>query len=148
MSRMTAHQASCLHESNKCLPIVFPIFDISLAIPHCSRTVVRHRWLRFGWTMLIALAVWIADFTCCAYFVFQTQYIGVFIAHYILILIGPPLCASVETFILGRLLAYLPYHAPMHPGGPGFKLPAHVSCLAPSSRHCCQLLVVRRVSLA
>jgi hypothetical protein len=29
---------------------------------------------------------------------------------------GPPLYAAAEYFILGRLIAYLPYHAPIHPG--------------------------------
>ena len=39
-----------------------------------------------------------------------------YIAQYVLVLMGPPLYAAAEYFILGRLMAYLPYHAPMHPG--------------------------------
>lgn len=66
--------------------------------------------------MIWASAVWIAGFVCRAISVRDTQFISMFIAQYVLVLMGPPLYAAAEYFILGRLLAYLPYHAPLHPG--------------------------------
>lgn len=66
--------------------------------------------------MLWASLVWIAGFVCRAYSAYHPQHIAMFIAQYVLVLMGPPLYAAAEYFILGRLLAYLPYHAPLHPG--------------------------------
>lgn len=42
--------------------------------------------------------------------------INIYIAQNILIFAGPPIYAAAEYNILGRLMYYLPYHAPLHPG--------------------------------
>ena len=47
---------------------------------------------------------------------YHVQNVNIFIAQFVLVLMGPPLYAAAEYFILGRLMAYLPYHAPIHPG--------------------------------
>ena len=60
--------------------------------------------------------MWIAGFVCRAYSVYHVQEVNIFIAQFVLIIVGPPLYAAAEYFILGRLMAYLPYHAPIHPG--------------------------------
>ena len=44
------------------------------------------------------------------------QNIDIFVAQYVLLFLGPPLFAGAEYFILGRVLAYVPYHTPIHPG--------------------------------
>lgn len=77
---------------------------------------VRYKWPHFGFIAVWASTVWVAGFILREISVFQTQNISVFIAQYVCILVGPPLFAASESFILGRLLAYLPYHAPLHPG--------------------------------
>ena len=66
--------------------------------------------------MLWATSVWIGGFVCRAYSVYHVQNVNIFIAQFVLIIVGPPLYAASEYFILGRLMAYLPYHAPIHPG--------------------------------
>lgn len=63
-----------------------------------------------------ASLAWIGGFASRAYSAQHTQSVNIFIAQYVLVLMGPPLYAAAEYFILGRLLAYLPYHAPLHPG--------------------------------
>lgn len=63
-----------------------------------------------------ASLVWIAGFITRALSAFTPSNVGLYIAQYVLIFIGPPLYAASEYFILGRLLAYLPYHTPLHPG--------------------------------
>ncbi|KXG48841.1 RTA-like protein [Penicillium griseofulvum] len=42
--------------------------------------------------------------------------IGVFIASTVLLLAGPPVYEGANFFILGRILYYIPYHSPIHPG--------------------------------
>ena len=66
--------------------------------------------------MVWASSVWIAGFAMRAYSVYHVQNVNVFIAQFVLIIVGPPLYSASEYFILGRLMAYLPYHAPIHPG--------------------------------
>lgn len=66
--------------------------------------------------MLWATSVWIAGFVCRAISAYNIQNVDIFIAQFVLIIVGPPLYAAAEYFILGRLMAYLPYHAPIHPG--------------------------------
>ncbi|CAG8412298.1 unnamed protein product [Penicillium salamii] len=41
---------------------------------------------------------------------------GVFIASTVLLLAGPPVYEGANFFILGRILYYIPYHSPIHPG--------------------------------
>ncbi|OKP13883.1 hypothetical protein PENSUB_458 [Penicillium subrubescens] len=42
--------------------------------------------------------------------------VGVFIASNVLLLVGPPVYEGANYFILGRILYYIPYHSPIHPG--------------------------------
>lgn len=63
-----------------------------------------------------ASIVWLAGIIIRTVSVFNPSSVALFIAQYVLIFTGPPLYAASEYFILGRLLEYLPYHAPLHPG--------------------------------
>ncbi|KAJ5155877.1 hypothetical protein N7492_008680 [Penicillium capsulatum] len=42
--------------------------------------------------------------------------IGVYIASTVLLLAGPPVYEGANYLILGRMLYYIPYHSPIHPG--------------------------------
>ncbi|KAJ5208916.1 hypothetical protein N7449_003295 [Penicillium cf. viridicatum] len=42
--------------------------------------------------------------------------IGIYIASTVLLLVGPPVYEGANFFILGRILYYIPYHSPIHPG--------------------------------
>ncbi|KAJ5103499.1 RTA-like protein [Penicillium argentinense] len=42
--------------------------------------------------------------------------IGIYIASSVLLLAGPPVYEGANYFILGRMLYYIPYHSPIHPG--------------------------------
>jgi len=103
------------YDPSKALPIVFAaiVFVLALSLLHQS---YRHKWMHFCFTITFASLVWLAGFVTRALSAFNTSSIGLFIAQYILLFAGPPLYAASEYFILGRLLAYLPYHTPLHPG--------------------------------
>jgi hypothetical protein len=100
----------------KALPILFTIIILSLGILHAYQSFFKYGWKKFGFMMVWATSVWVAGFICRAISVYHTQAVGIFIAQFVLIILGPPLYAAAEYFILGRLLAYLPYHSPIHPG--------------------------------
>ena len=103
------------YDPSKPLPIVFAviIFLLAMSLTYQSH---RYKWIHFGLMMFWASAVWLAGFITRAISAFNPSNVGMFIAQYVLIFVGPPLYAASEYFILGRLLAYLPYHTPMHPG--------------------------------
>lgn len=63
-----------------------------------------------------ASATWLAGFITRAVSVVNPSNMALFNAQYVLVFVGPPLFAASEYFILRRLLAYLPYHASLHPG--------------------------------
>lgn len=47
---------------------------------------------------------------------YHTSDLGILIASTVLIMSGPPVYALINYFILSRILYYMPYLAPMHPG--------------------------------
>ncbi|KAJ4314569.1 hypothetical protein N0V94_006396 [Neodidymelliopsis sp. IMI 364377] len=47
---------------------------------------------------------------------YHTANLGVLIASTVLIMSGPPVYALINYFILSRILYYMPYLSPMHPG--------------------------------
>lgn len=119
----------------KALPILFAIITLSLGILHVYQSFFRYKWKKFGFVMVWATSVWVAGFVCRAISVYKPQAVHIFIAQFVLIIIGPPLYAAAEYFILGRLIAYLPYHSPIHPGrvlGTFFMLSAVVETLTAS----------------
>ncbi|CAK1358498.1 hypothetical protein CB0940_06897 [Cercospora beticola] len=104
------------YNPNKPAPIVFAVLLTALGAYQIYQSFFRYRWKKFGAVMLWATSVWIAGFVCRSISVHQVRNIGLFIAQYVLVLMGPPLYSAAEYFILGRLLAYLPYYTPIHPG--------------------------------
>jgi len=46
----------------------------------------------------------------------RTTNLGLYVAQYMLVYLGPPIYSAAEYNILGRLMHYLPMHAPFHPG--------------------------------
>ena len=104
------------YDPNKPAPIAFAIIVFALGVIHVYQSFFRYKWWHFGGMMLWASTVWTAGFITRAISIHQTQNVDIFITQYVLVLVGPPLFAASEYFILGRLLAYLPYHAPLHPG--------------------------------
>ncbi|EMC96638.1 hypothetical protein BAUCODRAFT_34013 [Baudoinia panamericana UAMH 10762] len=96
--------------------IFFTALLTLLAFAQIYQSFFRYQWKLFGTTMLWATSVWIAGFICRTISSYHQQNISLFIAQFVLVIMGPPLYAAAEYFILGRLIDYLPYHAPIHPG--------------------------------
>ena len=58
----------------------------------------------------------ISGFTLRLVGAYHTTNLGILIASTVLIMSGPPVYALINYFILSRVLYYMPYLAPMHPG--------------------------------
>ena len=116
MANLTATDWSVYpYTPSKAAPICFAILLSCLGLYQIYQSFFVYRWRKFGAMLTWATTVWIAGFVCRAISVREGQNIQIFIAQYVLVLMGPPLYAGAEYFILSRLLAYLPYHAPIHP---------------------------------
>ena len=103
------------YNPSKALPILFGVIVSGLGVSLVYQSCWKYKWYRFGIMMAWASLVWVAGFVCREISVYNVQNVNIFIAQYALIIVGPPLYAISEYFILGRLFAYLPYHAPIHP---------------------------------
>lgn len=65
-----------------------------------------------GWGGAVFTSGWIMR-TISSY---QPSNLNLYIAQNVLVLAGPPIYAAAEYNMLGRLMHYLPMHAPLHPG--------------------------------
>ncbi|KAJ5132528.1 hypothetical protein N7448_006686 [Penicillium atrosanguineum] len=101
---------------NKGAPIAFAIlFAISGAV-HFYQTFRYKSWKVTGllpWSALLFTAGFVMR-TLGAFG--QWGNIGVYIASTVLLLAAPPVYETSNYFILGRMLYYIPYHSPIHPG--------------------------------
>ncbi|KAJ5887812.1 RTA-like protein [Penicillium taxi] len=101
---------------NQGAPIAFAaLFFISGAI-HFFQCFKYHSWKVTGllpWSALLFTAGFITR-TIGAFY--QWENVGVYIASTVCLLAGPPVYESANYFILGRILYYIPYHSPIHPG--------------------------------
>jgi hypothetical protein len=116
---------------SKAAPVLFAAIIVTLGCV-LSYQSYRYKWHHFNILMTWASLVWTTGFIMRALSAwspanvkFYLSSVSTFVAFatscshlhkYILVFVGPPLFAVSETFILGRLLAYMPYHSPLHPG--------------------------------
>ncbi|KAJ8115543.1 hypothetical protein OPT61_g2838 [Boeremia exigua] len=100
---------------DKAAPIVFIIlFSLSGAL-HAYQTIKHKSWrttLLLPWAALLM----ICGFSMRLAGAYHTSDLGILIASTVLILSGPPVYALINYFVLARMLYYMPYLAPMHPG--------------------------------
>ncbi|KAF2736844.1 hypothetical protein EJ04DRAFT_462272 [Polyplosphaeria fusca] len=100
---------------NKIAPIIFIVlFFISGSI-HAFQTIQHKSWRT---TLLLpwAAALMIAGFAIRVVGAYHTDNLTYLIASVVLIMSGPPVYALINYFILSRILYYIPYLAPLHPG--------------------------------
>ena len=100
----------------KALPVLFAVGFLTCGTVMVYQCVTRYGMKRYTWTMSFTSVVWATGFGCRMASIYMDQDLDVFIAQYVLLFLGPPLFAGAEYFILGRVLAYVPYHTPIHPG--------------------------------
>lgn len=107
------------YQPSQALPIILAVTTLILYTALAYQSII-HKWYYFFYLTTLASVAWLGGFVTRAITTFPIQdpvvYVNLFISQYVLIFLGPPFFAASESFILGRLLAYMPYHAPLHPG--------------------------------
>ncbi|KAF2660167.1 hypothetical protein K491DRAFT_649702 [Lophiostoma macrostomum CBS 122681] len=100
---------------NKAAPIVFIILFFISGVLHAWQTIKHHSWRT---TLLLpwAAALMISGFALREVGAYHQDKLSYLIASVVLIMSGPPVYALINYFILSRILFYIPYLAPMHPG--------------------------------
>ncbi|KAG9232672.1 putative RTA1 domain protein [Amylocarpus encephaloides] len=102
------------YSPNHVLPAVFgALIGISLLI-HTGQNF-RYRYWRVTFFMFYGGAVFASGWILRVLSSYQTDNLNLYIAQYILILCGPPIYSAAEYNVLGRMMHYLPMHAPLNP---------------------------------
>ncbi|KAF1926657.1 putative RTA1 domain protein [Didymella exigua CBS 183.55] len=100
---------------NKAAPIMFIVLFLVSGVLHAYQTMKHKSWrttLLLPWASLLM----IAGFSMRLAGAYHTSSLGILIASTVLIMSGPPVYALINYFVLSRLLYYMPYLAPLHPG--------------------------------
>jgi hypothetical protein len=100
---------------NKGAPIAFIILFFISGVVHAYQTLKHKSWrttILLPWAALLM----IAGFATRLYGAYHTNDLGILIASVVLVMSGPPVYALINYFILSRILYYIPYLSPMHPG--------------------------------
>ncbi|KAJ4362106.1 hypothetical protein N0V95_001563 [Ascochyta clinopodiicola] len=77
---------------------------------------IKHKSWRTTLLLPWAAILMVCGFATRLIGAYHTSNLGILIASTVLIMSGPPVYALINYFILSRILYYMPYLAPMHPG--------------------------------
>ncbi|KAF2432161.1 hypothetical protein EJ08DRAFT_695615 [Tothia fuscella] len=100
---------------NKAAPIVFAIFFTGSGLFHFYQTM-RYRSFRTTALMPWAALLLTAGFVLREVGAFNYGNVDILIANTVLIMSGPPVYAAINYIVLSRILFYVPYLSPIHPG--------------------------------
>ncbi|KAF2180183.1 hypothetical protein K469DRAFT_639953 [Zopfia rhizophila CBS 207.26] len=100
---------------NKVAPIIFIALFFISGVFHAWQTIKHKSWRT---TILLpwAAALMIAGFAVREVGAYHTDNLAYLITSVVLIMSGPPVYALINYFVLSRILYYIPYLSPMHPG--------------------------------
>ena len=96
---------------------IYP-FLILFFISGTLHALQTHRFKSWRFTVLFpwGAALYVASFAMRLVATFHLDDLGIFIAFSVLHYVAPPIYQAVNYFILGRVLHYVPYLSPIHPG--------------------------------
>lgn len=100
---------------NKGAPVVFAfLFAVSCGI-HVYQCI-RYKCWKVSGILPWAALIFVAGYGLREYGAFHYSDLNVFIASLVMLYAAPPLYELSNYFILSRILYYVPYHSPIHPG--------------------------------
>ncbi|KAL1602236.1 hypothetical protein SLS59_004923 [Nothophoma quercina] len=99
----------------KTVPPMFAAWFLVAVIAHIWQCIRYKSWRITALHPLCAL-IFAAGFALRAYNAWFYDNIGTYIASTLLIYCAPPLLELANYHVLGRILYYVPYFAPLHPG--------------------------------
>ncbi|EJT98598.1 RTA1 domain protein [Dacryopinax primogenitus] len=100
---------------NKGAPIAFALFFAISGVWHIVQCVRFHSWRATGFLPWAAL-LFVAGFILRAIGAWNYTNLPLFISSTVMLLCAPPIYEAANFFTLGRILYYVPYHSPIHPG--------------------------------
>ncbi|KIY73550.1 hypothetical protein CYLTODRAFT_386713 [Cylindrobasidium torrendii FP15055 ss-10] len=100
---------------NKVAPIVFAAFFLISAIVHAYQCS-RYRCWKVGFPLPWAGLLFVGAFIAREIGAYDYDNLGVFIASTVMFLVAAPVYEGANYFLLGRILYYVPYNSPIHPG--------------------------------
>ncbi|KAF2261680.1 hypothetical protein CC78DRAFT_469789, partial [Lojkania enalia] len=100
---------------NKAAPILFIVLFFISGVIHAWQTIKHKSW-RVSLLLPWAAALMISGFAIREVGAYHTDNLTYLIASTVLIMSGPPVYALINYLILSRILYYIPYLAPLHPG--------------------------------
>ncbi|KAK4946974.1 hypothetical protein LTR10_014116 [Elasticomyces elasticus] len=105
-----------IYTPTKGVSIAFAVLFFISFVLHLWQNNLKYRSWRIGFLLPWAAALFIAGFGLREYGAYAQDNLGVYIASTVLLFIAPPVYNGANYFIFGRLLYYLPYLSPLHPG--------------------------------
>ncbi|KAL1739928.1 RTA1 like protein-domain-containing protein [Schizophyllum fasciatum] len=100
---------------NKGAPIAFAVMFLVSGLVHVYQCY-RYKCWKVSGLLPWAAVLFVAGFITREIGAYNYDGIGIYIASSVLLLIAPPVYEGANYFLLGRILYYVPYHAPLHPG--------------------------------
>ncbi|KAF1925761.1 uncharacterized protein M421DRAFT_423317 [Didymella exigua CBS 183.55] len=104
-----------LYAPTKAVPPIFAAWFLGAAIVHIWQCQRLKSWSITALHPLCAL-MFTAGFALRAYGAWNYDNIGTYITSTLLVYCAPPLLELANYHVLGRILYYVPYFAPLHPG--------------------------------
>ncbi|KAI9643521.1 hypothetical protein NHQ30_008140 [Ciborinia camelliae] len=98
---------------NKVAPVVFAVL---VAISMVLHGYHRYKCWKVTGLLSWSALVYLAGFILREIGAFHYNNLGIYIASVVLLYAAPPIYELVNYFILSRILYYVPYHSPLHPG--------------------------------
>ncbi|KAE8407464.1 hypothetical protein BDV37DRAFT_269240 [Aspergillus pseudonomiae] len=116
---MAAEESIYIYVPNKIAPIIFAIaFAASLALHFWQ--CIHYKCFKLMSLHLVCCLMFTIGFSLREYGAFHHSFskadLYTYIASTCLIYISPPLLELANYQVLGRILYYVPYHSPIHPG--------------------------------
>jgi len=104
---------------NKVAPIFFAVLFFSSGLVHFYQTARYRSWLITGampWASLLLTIGFILREVGAFNYIYSYRNLNILIASSVFIMSGPPAYAAINYIILSRILFYVPYLSPIHPG--------------------------------
>ncbi|KAI9761884.1 MAG: hypothetical protein M1840_001537 [Geoglossum simile] len=100
---------------NKGAPIAFGVLFLLSGLVHGWQCFKYKCW-KVGGLLPWAATLFVAGFVVREVGAYNYDDLNIFIASTVLLLVAPPVYEGANYFLLGRILYYVPYFSPLHPG--------------------------------
>ncbi|KAI1412671.1 RTA1 like protein-domain-containing protein [Hypoxylon sp. FL1857] len=104
-----------IYAPNKGAPVFFAVAFLATGIVHAWQATHYKSWKLTGWYALCG-AIFAAGFIVRELGAFDYRNLTYYIASSCLVYFAPPIYELCNYYILGRILYFVPYHSPIHPG--------------------------------